>query len=231
MLFSRVFSVIIAGAAAVLAAPTTDVAIRARSDLAKRLTVTSSSTGTSGGYYYSCYIEANTGATMTIGTGTYSLSWSSSSVDVVAGIGWATGAARTISYTGSISSTALTADSLLALYGWTTSPLVEYYVIDTYGTYNPGSAGTHKGTVTSDGAVYDIYEVVRSNAPSIQGTATFNQYLSIRQSKRTSGTITLANHIAAWKSYGMTLGTYNYQIMATEGYESSGTSSITITGS
>lgn len=61
---------------------------------------------------------------------------------------------RTISYTGSISSTALTADSLLALYGWTTSPLVEYYVIDTYGSYNPGSAGTYKGTVTSDGAVY-----------------------------------------------------------------------------
>lgn len=107
---------------------------------------------------------------------------------------------RTISYTGSISASG---DSLLALYGWTTSPLVEYYVIETYGTYNPGSAGTHKGTVTSDGGVYDIYEVVRSNAPSIQGTQTFNQYLSIRQSKRTSGTITLQNHITAWKNVGL----------------------------
>lgn len=191
----------VAAVAAAVAAPTsTDVAIRAPGTLAKRLTVTSSSTGTSGGYYYSCYIEANTGATMTIGTGTYSLSWSSSSVDVVAGIGWSTGAARTIGYTGSISATG---DSLLALYGWTTSPLVEYYVIDTYGTYNPGSAGTHKGTVTSDGATYDIYEVVRTNAPSIQGTATFNQYLSIRQSKRTSGTITFQNHITAWKNLGL----------------------------
>lgn len=83
------------GVVAVLAAPT-DLAVRPRSDLAKRLTVTTSSTGTSGGYYYSCYIEANTGATMTIGTGTYSLTWTSSSVDVVAGIGWATGAVRCV---------------------------------------------------------------------------------------------------------------------------------------
>lgn len=139
------------GATAVLAAPTTDLAVRPRSDLAKRLTVTTSTTGTSGGYYYSCYIEADTGATMTIGTGTYSLTWTAASEDVVAGIGWATGAVRTIGYSGSISASG---DSLLALYGWTTSPLVEYYVIETYGTYNPGSAGTLKGTVTSDGATY-----------------------------------------------------------------------------
>lgn len=106
----------------------------------------------------------------------------------------------TVTYSGSIDATG---DSLIALYGWTTSPLVEYYVIETYGTYNPGSAGTHKGTVTSDGATYDIYEAVRSNAPSIQGTQTFNQYLSIRQSKRTSGTITFQNHITAWKKLGL----------------------------
>jgi len=202
-------------------------AFAAPHELAPRDTiVTTSTTGTTGGYYYSNYIESGTGVTMDIGTGTYSLTWTTAAEDVVAGIGWSTGAVRTIAYTGSLSATG---DSLLALYGWTTSPLVEYYVIETYGTYNPGSAGTLKGTVTSDGSVYDIYEVVRTDAPSIEGTATFNQYLSIRQTKRTSGTITLATHFDAWAALGMDLGTFNYQIMATEGYESSGTSSITIT--
>lgn len=101
MLSLRSVLVALAGAMVVLGAPTsssssstTDVAIRSPGELAKRLTVTTSSTGTSGGYYYSCYIEAGSGATMTIGTGTYSLSWSTSSQDVVAGIGWSTGAAR-----------------------------------------------------------------------------------------------------------------------------------------
>lgn len=107
---------------------------------------------------------------------------------------------RTISYSGSISASG---DSLLALYGWTTSSLVEYYVIETYGSYNPGSAGILKGTATSDGATYDIYEVVRTDAPSIEGTQTFNQYTSLRTSERTSGTITFQNHITAWANLGL----------------------------
>lgn len=56
--------------------------------------ITTSTTGNAGGYYFSCYIENNTGATMDIGRGEYTLRWNTSSEDVVAGIGWQTGAAR-----------------------------------------------------------------------------------------------------------------------------------------
>ena len=69
---------------------------------------------------------------------------------------------------------------------------------------------------------------MRYNAPSIIGNADFKQFWSIRTSKRTSGTVTVANHFNAWKKVGMTLGNLDYQIVATEGYMSSGNSRITV---
>ncbi|KJA23464.1 glycoside hydrolase family 11 protein, partial [Hypholoma sublateritium FD-334 SS-4] len=195
------------------------------SALERRATISTSSTGTSGGYYYSLWEQVNSGVSMNIGTGTYSLTWSSASQDVVAGIGWMPGSAQAISYSGTFSPSG---NAYLSVYGWTTSPLVEYYICDSFGTYNPSTGLTHMGTVTSDGATYDIYKTVRTNAPSISGTQTFNQFWSVRQSKRVGGTITTSNHFNAWKALGMQMGAFNYQILATEGYQSSGTSSITI---
>ncbi|KAF4611595.1 hypothetical protein D9613_003651 [Agrocybe pediades] len=217
--------IVLCSAAVALASPTSNSTIDARGADAAQLTLTSSSTGSSGGYYYSLWEQNNSGVTMNINSGQYSLTWNSASQDVVAGIGWNPGSAQTITYSGTFNPGG---NSYLSVYGWTTNPLVEYYICDSYGTYNPSTGTQHMGTVTSDGATYDIYKTQRVNAPSIQGTATFNQYWSIRQSHRVGGTVTTSNHFNAWKSLGMSMGSFNYQILATEGYQSSGSSSITV---
>ena len=119
------------------------------------------------------------------------------------------------------------------MYGCTTSPLIEYYIVESFGTYNPSTGAAKKGSVVSDGGTYDIYETTRTNEPSIQGTATFQQYWSVRTEQRTTGAVTMQRHYDEWAKVGLRLGYHDYMILATEGYTSgsttsSGTSSITV---
>lgn len=186
---------------------------------------TPSSTGTSGGFYYSFWTDTPASVTYTNGNaGQFSVKWNGNG-NHVGGKGWRTGAARTIKFSGTY---APKGNSYLAIYGWTKNPLIEYYIVESFGTYNPSTGATKKGQVTVDGSVYDMYVSTRTNAPSIEGTRTFRQFWSVRRSKRASGSVNTGAHFAAWKKAGMDLGAHDYQILAVEGYYSSGSASMTV---
>lgn len=116
-------------------------------------------------------------------------------------------------------------NSYLCVYGWTVDPLVEYYIVDSWGSWRP-PGGTPRGQIQVDGGTYDVYVTTRENAPSIQGDTTFTQYFSVRTTKRTSGTISVSEHFKAWENMGLPCGKLYEAALNIEGYQSSGTANV-----
>ena len=176
-------------------------------------TVYNNGTGYNNGFYYSLYSTGGS-ATMTFSNqyaGNYAISWSGVN-DVVGGKGWNVGSARTVNYNVG----AANGYNNISVYGWTTNPLVEYYICE----FGSVVAGSYKGSVSSDGHTYNTYEHQQVNQPSIQGTATFEQYLDNwgGSSIGSNHSVNTGNHFNHWNSIGMRMGTFNVMILGTESY-------------
>ncbi len=111
-------------------------------------------------------------------------------------------------------------NSYLSIYGWFENPLVEYYIIESWGNWRPPGVAS-KGSFDTEEGSYDIYENSRTG-PSIKGNTTFKQYWSVRKNKRTSGTIFCGKHFDAWQSKGMQIGSFYEVSFNVEAYQSPG---------
>ncbi len=193
-------------------------------------TLTGNATGNIDGYDYELWKDNGTTSMTLNGGGTFSCSWSNIN-NALFRTGKKYDETKTWQEFGGIKLNYAcdyqpSGNSYLSVYGWTVSPLVEYYIVDSWGNWRPPGS-TSKGTITVDGAVYDLYQTTRVNQPSIKGNTTFEQYWSVRQQKRTSGTITVSDHFKAWEAKGMKMGKMYEVSMVVEGYQSSGKANMT----
>lgn len=198
-------------------------------DVQAATTLYDSKTGTEDGYDYELWKDRGTTSMTLTGNGTFECSWSNIN-NALFRTGKKFDQTKTYQQLGNISveygcDYQPNGNSYLCVYGWTVDPLVEYYVVDSWGTWRPPGS-TPKGQITVDGATYDVYETTRYNQPSIKGDTTFQQYWSVRTTKRTSGTITVSDHFKAWESMGMKMGKMYETALTVEGYQSSGTAKV-----
>lgn len=189
--------------------------------------------GTEGGYSYELWKQkSDAESCMTLKEGfLFSCEWKETSENFLARRGFKYDTTQTPSQIGNfVASFACdynpSGNSYLAVYGWTVSPLLEFYIIESWGTWRP-PGGTSKGSITVDGGTYDIYETTRENQASIKGTATFQQYWSVRRTKRTSGNISIFKHFEKWEEMNMPLGNLYDINLLIEGYKSSGKADFT----
>ena len=127
-------------------------------------------------------------------------------------------------------------NSYMCIYGWTRSPLMEYYIVEGWGDWRPpGNEGESKGSVTIDGNTYDILKSRRYNKPSIEGTQTFDQYWSVRRTSGSAnnktnnmkGTVSVTKHFEAWEKAGLDMSGTLYEVsLNIEGYKSNGSAKV-----
>ena len=128
-------------------------------------------------------------------------------------------------------------NSYMCVYGWTRNPLMEYYIVEGWGDWRPpGNNGVEsKGTVTLDGNKYDICKSMRYNQPSLDGTKTFPQYWSVRQTSGSrnntqnimKGTVHVGRHFDAWSNAGLDMSGTLYEVsLNIEGYRSNGSANV-----
>jgi peptidoglycan/xylan/chitin deacetylase (PgdA/CDA1 family) len=161
--------------------------------------------------YYQCWTNGSgTVNCQNLSGGHYTVSWSNVG-DFVAGKGWNPCNSANIQWSGSASGA-----QYFGVYGWLSSPITEYYIGRGGGT-SAGTYSTSKGSYTLNS--------YSCNGANITGNGAFTQF---NCSGSGSSPINMAEHFQGWKNLGKQVNTQNYCIVATEGWNSSGSADVTV---
>ncbi len=173
--------------------------------------------GNAAGLNWSIWTNSGPGTITTFTTPAFSASWNGSG-DYLARMGLEWGnSGKTFDKFGTI--TAEFAEtksgtgggfSYIGIYGWSTTPCIEYYIVeDSYNRMpvNPGNT-VNKGTAMIDGGTYTLYTRATSGTGGSRctGVNSWTQFYSVRQTARQCGQISITEHFKAWAAAGMTLG-------------------------
>lgn len=99
--------------------------------------------------------------------------------------------------------------SYVGMYGWSTNPCIEWYIVDDSYSAMPFNTGTApSGTADLDGATYNL---VKRNTTGTGGNrcgnvSAWDQFYSIRHTGRQCGTISVSEHFKLWDAKGWKLG-------------------------
>lgn len=195
-------------------------------------TITANASGPHDNLYYVFWQDTGSASMTLLDGGHYTAEWGSDTNNWFGGIGWNPAGNPVVNYSGDYSPSQ-DSNSYLSIYGWTKNPLAEFYIMESWGTWNPRQATTSQyyGSFESDGANYDVYYSRRTSGININAQE-YITYYSIRQEKKPhgqiSGTVTTMNHFNTWAKMGMALGERQYLILATESYQGRGTADITV---
>ncbi len=124
----------------------------------------------------------------------------------------------------------------VGIYGWTLSPLREYYILDDWGEMKPGGTAsdgtprTRVGTITVDGdrpPTTSGRRRARTNPTSPAPIRPSINIFSIRQNARQCGHISVSEHFSKWIGLGLELGKLVETTLLVESQDSSGTLDFT----
>lgn len=112
--------------------------------------------------------------------------------------------------------------TFIGIHGWTVEHRIEYYILESWDSFDTPEFIRFKDTITVDGGQYDIYESAESNLEM----GYYRRYWSVRREKRKEGTVSISQQFELWEALGIKLGKVCEISFLIDGFHGSGSADL-----